>query len=766
MLLVCAGLAGPVAPEVVAQQSSPWPLVSRVVTVTDRSLGHASPNGQYQTRPMVRVGNHLYFLYWRGNDPNDPTVYARKLDLADVSEHGFVGPTRRVFSYRQAVRGGKLHSNPSLARDAAGNVVALWAWGDVAPDRSTADGPALRCVTDPSSPTPAPCWGVAGRVMPALDDPSTWGGEGGIPSRLQNDFGWERCPLGGGAAWERCGAGMHDLTSVYDDHSGCGYFVGELVNTSQRYDHTFAGGYAAGGLPRGFYRVCGDARNRFAFDGPYMVVRADQHPKVALGSPSAYTAGNVFAKGDLRLGRETSGPRSLHLVWHKHVTMVIENAVEDASLACGDPGSDDDAVQWDWDVMYAVSTDGGRTWCNHARSKCVPEGMDWNDNEFRIWAGEVEETVAYAWDVDSSNQPVVLLSAWDGYPASFKGDPADPERYHLDWNACPADRKPGMNLKLLRYDGAADDWTTSNVETFAPYFPDVARSCEGACGRLQVAVAPQGDVYLFREGPPRYALSTDAGATFGDWIRFDDPSQHDASHRDEGWRVMAMRDSDEPGLVHVMYQSAGDEFDAESGAPVGNLYHYLNFRIGADTASTAKVAPPPPDADRDGVPDAGDNCPTVRNGPSESVDPVLGNQADRDADGVGDACDNCAALPNGRITALAFETTTGGQRDDDVDGYGNACDADFDNSGGSVDPADLALFKRAYYQRREVSVCGFTLTERCAPYDLDRIRNRIDSGDLTTFKKLYAKPPGPRCPACQPPFSPSLLACVGPACSP
>ena len=59
-----------------------------------------------------------------------------------------------------------------------------------------------------------------------------------------------------------------------------------------------------------------------------------------------------------------------------------------------------------------------------------------------------------------------------------------------------------------------------------------------------------------------------------------------------------------------------------------------------------------PDADRDGVEDAVDICPTVANS----------GQADRDGDGIGDSCDNCPANAN----AL--------QADSDSDGKGDACD--------------------------------------------------------------------------------------------
>jgi hypothetical protein len=57
------------------------------------------------------------------------------------------------------------------------------------------------------------------------------------------------------------------------------------------------------------------------------------------------------------------------------------------------------------------------------------------------------------------------------------------------------------------------------------------------------------------------------------------------------------------------------------------------------------------DADRDGVPDAADNCPTVANA----------DQADADHDARGDACDNCPGVPNAD------------QVDRNADGAGDAC---------------------------------------------------------------------------------------------
>jgi hypothetical protein len=62
------------------------------------------------------------------------------------------------------------------------------------------------------------------------------------------------------------------------------------------------------------------------------------------------------------------------------------------------------------------------------------------------------------------------------------------------------------------------------------------------------------------------------------------------------------------------------------------------------------------DADSDGEPNFGDNCPYVANGAQED------SQADDDGDGVGNACDNCEQAANSN------------QLDSDDDGIGDACD--------------------------------------------------------------------------------------------
>lgn len=98
---------------------------------------------------------------------------------------------------------------------------------------------------------------------------------------------------------------------------------------------------------------------------------------------------------------------------------------------------------------------------------------------------------------------------------------------------------------------------------------------------------------------------------------------------------------------------------------------------------------PLPDTDSDGVPDAGDNCPTTPNA----------DQADSDLDGIGDACDTYPNDPDNDSDGDTIGGTTDNcpnvynpdQLDLDGDGQGDACDFDDDADGVDDDVDNCPL---------------------------------------------------------------------------
>lgn len=460
------------------------PLISPEYEVTDAQLGHrmvATPNPE--TTNMVRVGSSLYFVYrHRASSTGGPT-FLRRFDL-----------TTRTFD--RAVQIDNLgeagsstyHTEPSVLRDRAG---ALLVFIQHAPQAELCDG---RNSTAPRI-----------RRLPDPRNARTWQTATCLPVRAGVGLG-----APGNRPW------LYDVSGVFDDRAGVTHFVGEGAGLTQM------DGKAAGGLPRTYYRILPDG----PFDGPYTLVEA-----AGRQPPAIPPGGNVFAKGDIALGQETSGPRSLHVAW------TIRNTFRDAQ---GDH-------QWNYNIYHAVSRDGGETWspANGSAVVSLPDHIQWNDPRFLVEAGDIDQNSPRAFSVDAAGNPVLLAMARKpGTGVTYAG--------RADLMRSPS---PAYDLRFVRWDGAA--WIGGVIDNAGDYFE----------ARPRFRIAPDGAWWLFFGDPMRYRVSRDQGATWSQPAAF-------GTDAGDGWRPWSYPDPIEANAHYVVYQKRGS----------GRLY-FVRFRL--DRASGA-----------------------------------------------------------------------------------------------------------------------------------------------------------------------------------
>lgn len=342
-------------------------------------------------------------------------LWVRRFDL----KQNTMGPAVQVDNLTDSPFSG-YHSEPSLFRDLQGRLHVFNQYA----------GYISSCIGQHGT---APRY----RQIPDLLNNSTWSTPACLPTRVINQLGSQ----------------YYDVMGVYDDRAGVQHTVGQ--------SYGFAGldGASNYGFPRTYFRILSGG----IVDGPYTIVECvSEH----------------YAKGDIALGREPTGQRSLHVLWN------IRRYFNDAS----------GTHQWNYDLYYARSNDGGNTWSPADGSVSVPltQHIMYNDVRFRAYAGEVQQDSERALGIDSQNRPfIVYMKPKAGTGVTYGG--------HIDMLKTPY---PAFDLCWTRWNGS--QWTSGVINNTADW----------ADQRPKVRIDEDDKIFVFLFDQPGYFMSTTGGASW------------------------------------------------------------------------------------------------------------------------------------------------------------------------------------------------------------------------------------------------------------
>jgi hypothetical protein len=445
------------------------PIISPEYEITDFSRGHTVGNAPNpECSDMVRVDSALYFLY---RIPTPQMLFVRRFDL-----------TTNTFGIPVAVdwptdyAGNGYHSEPTLLRDGAGRLHVFNHWAAMI----------SQCVGS---------YGTAPRYrrVPDLAKEANWSEQGKcLPSRFQTTRPNQ----------------YYDIMGVYDSREGVSHCVG------QSYGLGGLDGRPNDGFSRTYYRIWPTG----AVDGPYIVVESATGwiPELPTGVSAA-----IHAKGDLMIGREPSGLRSLHVMWSIRATWNDGNV----------------ARQCNANLYYARSLDGGNTWTNAAGTAVVPllQHIQLNDTRFLCYSGDVDQDSERSFDVDSRSRPVIVFKRHRPGTGVLIGN-------RIDVLASPP---PAYDLLWRRWTGS--HWVGGVINNTTNW----------VASRSKVRVDLDDNIYAFAGDLPFYYVSKNGGVnwsgpiTFGTQLTnsrlysypdFIDPNYHVIAYTDRTtWRRYFLR---------------------------------------------------------------------------------------------------------------------------------------------------------------------------------------------------------------------------------
>jgi len=375
-------------------------------------------------------------------------LWVRRFDLNSLT----FGSAVAVDTVTDSAFGG-YHSEPSLLHDQAGR---LHVFNQYAPMIGSCTG----------QPGIAPRW----RTLGDLHDSTTWSAPGCFPSRVINSQS----------------AQFYDIMGVFDGRSGVTHVAGQVYGLVGL---DGAGNY---GFPRCYYRIRPDG----SIDGPYILVE---------------TISEHYAKGDLALGKEPHGRRSLHVLWS------IRRLFNDSS----------GQHQWNWNLYHAVSRDGGDTWSpvSGGATRSLTEHILFNDSRFLAYHGDVGQNSERSFDVDSEGRPVIVyLRHRPGTGVSYQG--------LVDVQASPA---PQYDLAWQRWTGT--QWVGGIVNN----------AIDWVNTRPKVRVDADDNIWVFVYDQPLYFVSRDGGATWSPPTLFATGSSNS--------RLYSLADPVDPNIHYIAYTS-------------------------------------------------------------------------------------------------------------------------------------------------------------------------------------------------------------------